>query len=46
MKKNLFKNYSYEFDKNEKKVLVTFCKQALKQLQGDSKFYAERRKHY
>ena len=41
MKKNLFKNYTYEFDKNEKKVLITFCKQALKQLEGDSKFYSE-----
>ena len=41
MKKKLFKNYSYDFDKNEKKILNTFCKQALNQLQGDSKFYSE-----
>lgn len=41
MKKKLFKNYIYQFDKNEKKILTTFCKQALNQLQGDSKFYSE-----
>ncbi len=34
-KKSLFKNYSFTFDKNEKKVLTTFCKQALKQMYGN-----------
>ncbi len=35
MAKKLFKNYNFTFDKNEKKVLVTFCKQVLKQLYGN-----------
>ncbi len=39
--KKLFKNYNYEFDKNELKMLKTFCKQALKQIEGDNRFYAE-----
>lgn len=33
--KKLFTNYNFEFNKNEKKLLSSFCKQALKQL-GDS----------
>ena len=33
--KKLFTNYNFEFDKNERKLISTFCKQALKQL-GDS----------
>ncbi len=41
--KKLFTNYNFEFDKNEKKLLSTFCKQTLKQVQGDSKFFAEER---
>jgi hypothetical protein len=43
MAKPLFKNYSYEFDKNEKKILLNFCKQALKQITGDPKFSMELR---
>ena len=39
--KKLFTNYNFTFDKNEKKLLSTFCKQTLKQVQGDNKFYAE-----
>jgi len=39
--KKLFTNYNFEFDKNEKKLLATFCKQTLKQTEGDSKFFAE-----
>jgi len=35
MAKKLFKNYTYNFDNNEKKVLITFCKQALKQMYGN-----------
>jgi hypothetical protein len=35
MAKKLFKNYSFTFDKNERKVLTTFCKQALKQMYGN-----------
>ena len=41
MKKKLFTNYNFEFDKNEKKLLINFCKQALKQMSSDDKFFAE-----
>jgi hypothetical protein len=41
MKKKLFQNYSFTFDKNEKKVLRNFCKQALNQMSGDDRFYKE-----
>lgn len=37
--KKLFKNYNFEFDKNEKKILTNFCKQSLKQLEGDERFF-------
>lgn len=43
MAKPLFKNYSYEFDKNERKILLNFCKQALKQISADPKFATELR---
>jgi len=36
--KKLFKNYEFEFDKNQKKVLSSFVKQAINQMQGDEKF--------
>lgn len=39
--KKLFQNYNYEFTKNEKKLLSSFCKQSLKQMEGDNKYYAE-----
>jgi len=39
--KKLFTNYNFEFDKNEKKLLTNFCKQALKQVSGDNRFFAE-----
>ena len=39
--KKLFTNYNFEFDKNEKRLLSTFLKQTLKQIQGDNKFFAE-----
>ena len=39
--KKLFTNYNFEFNKNEKKILTTFCKQTLKQVEGDNKFFAE-----
>ena len=39
--KKLFTNYNFEFEKNEKKLLTNFCKQALKQLSGDNRFFAE-----
>lgn len=37
-KKKLFKNYTYEFDKNERKILSQFCKQAVSQMQTDDRF--------
>jgi len=39
--KKLFANYNFEFSSNEKKLLSTFCKQTLKQIEGDNKFFAE-----
>ncbi|MGE5499008.1 MAG: hypothetical protein ACM3Q2_13085 [Syntrophothermus sp.] len=36
--KPLFKNYIFEFDKNEKKLLVNFCKQVTRQMEGDNRF--------
>ncbi len=39
--KKLFTNYNFQFDKNERKLLKTFCTQTLKQIEGDSKFYSE-----
>ena len=41
MKKKLFQNYNFEFDKNEKKLLTSFCKQSLKQLDGNNQYFAE-----
>lgn len=37
-KKSLFTNYTFEFDKNEIKIISNFCKQAVSQMQGDNKF--------
>ena len=39
MAKPLFKNYSYNFDKNERKLLLNFCKSILKQMESDDRFY-------
>src|SRR4030065_2628939 len=39
--KKLFTNYNFEFNKNEKKLLSAFCKQALKQMSSDDKYFAE-----
>ncbi len=36
-----FRNYNFDFDKNERKVLTSFSKQVLKQVGGDNKFFAE-----
>lgn len=36
-KKSLFKNYVFEFDKNEIKILSNFCKQVVSQMQGSEK---------
>lgn len=43
MKKKLFQNYEYEFDKNEKKVISNFTKQALKQFTGNDQSVREER---
>ena len=39
--KKLFTNYNFEFNKNEKKLLASFCKQALKQLGNDNENFAD-----
>lgn len=41
--KKLFTNYNFEFDKNERRLLVNYCKQAIKQIAGDKRLYAEER---
>jgi cell shape-determining protein MreC len=41
MAKPLFKNYSYQFDKNEKKLLTSFCKSMVKQMSSDERFYTD-----
>jgi hypothetical protein len=41
--KKLFQNYNYEFTKDEKKLLSSFCKQSLKQMDGDNQYFAESR---
>jgi len=41
--KKLFTNYNFQFDKNEKKLLTTFCRQTLKQIEGENKYFAETR---
>ncbi len=43
MAKPLFKNYSFSFNKNEKKLLLNFCKTLLKQMSTDEKFYTDLR---
>jgi len=39
--KKLFQNYNYDFTKNEKKLLGSFCKQSLKQMEGGRQYFAE-----
>ena len=36
--KKLFKNYTYKFDKNEKKLIQNFCNKAITQMSSDEKF--------
>ncbi len=43
MKKKLFQKYDFEFNKNEKKLITSFCKQALKQMGNDNQYFAEAR---
>jgi len=37
--KKLFKNYNLELDKNERKLLLTFAKQVIKQIQGNQQYF-------
>jgi hypothetical protein len=39
--KKLFKSYTYEFDKNEAKILTSFCKQAIDQMGANQDFYKD-----
>ncbi len=39
--KKLFTNYNFEFNKNEIRLLTTFCKQTLKQTENDNRFFSE-----
>jgi len=41
--KKLFQNYNYEFTKNERKLLSSFCKQSLKQMEGNNQYFSERK---
>ena len=38
MAKKLFQNYKFEFDKNEAKIITSFCKQASNQMMSDDRF--------
>jgi hypothetical protein len=38
MKKG-FRNYNFDFDKNETKILTAMCRQVLKQTAGDQKYF-------
>jgi hypothetical protein len=39
--KKLFTNYNFEFNKNEKKLISSFCKQALKQMTNENQYFGE-----
>ncbi|MEE9431609.1 MAG: hypothetical protein V3V16_11240 [Melioribacteraceae bacterium] len=41
MKRKLFKNYEFEFDTNQKKVLTSFAKQSSKQMATDDRLVKE-----
>ncbi len=43
MAKPFFKNYSFQFNKNEKKLLISFCKSMIKQMTSDDRFYNDLR---
>ena len=38
MAKKLFQNYNFQFDKNEAKILTSFCRQASNQMMNDDRF--------
>ncbi|HOJ17912.1 MAG: hypothetical protein GX452_10825 [Ignavibacteriales bacterium] len=37
--KKLFRNYNLDLDKNERKLLLTFAKQVIKQIQGNQQYF-------
>jgi hypothetical protein len=39
--KKLFTNYNFEFSRNEKKLISSFCKQALKQMTNENQYFGE-----
>ncbi len=39
--KPLFKNYNFDFDTSEKKLLQTMVKQILRQIEGDNRYISE-----
>jgi|YNPMSStandDraft_1061717.scaffolds.fasta_scaffold08437_2 hypothetical protein len=39
--KPLFKNYNFDFDSSEKKLLSTMVKQILRQIEGDDRYITE-----
>lgn len=39
--KPLFKNYNFDFDSSEKKLLQTMVKQILRQIEGDNRYISE-----
>lgn len=39
--KPLFKNYNFDFDASEKKLLQTMVKQILRQIEGDNRYITE-----
>ena len=39
--KKLFTNYNFEFNKNERKLISSFCKQAIKQMGSDNQYFGE-----
>lgn len=41
MKRKLFQNYEFELDNNQKKIITSFSKQAIKQMEGDNRFTKE-----
>lgn len=41
--KPLFKNYNFDFDSSEKKLLQTMVKQILRQIEGDNRYISEMR---
>jgi len=41
MKKLLFRNYNFEFNKNDKKLIQNICKTVIKQVGNDQKYYGE-----